>query len=148
MYIRSEDYYQVISREDLEALLCEGEVSRESCERITCAEVGGYFRGRYKINGEYNKTGNDRNEYIVLIVVDCCLYHMFSRIPGRISGDDVRKIRYDAALKWLRDVRDGKADPGIPSISDTTPEGIDPETNPEAFQSIRWGSMERANNDY
>lgn len=148
MYVVTEDYYNVISTEDLEAALYEGRVDLNRVERIAIREVSGYLRKRYRIASEFKKKGDDRNDYIVMIVIDCVLFHLFSGLPGRITDGDVRKIRYDAAKKWLREVRNGDTDPEIPSISDSESGGGDPEQNPDNFHTIRWDSKPKQDNDW
>ncbi|MBQ4278347.1 MAG: DUF1320 family protein [Rikenellaceae bacterium] len=148
MYLEREDYYSLISREDLEAALLQSEAQLERIERMACDEVSSYLRRKYRIASEFARTGDDRNDNLVRITLDVALYHLFTALPGRITDEDVRRIRYLDAIKWLVSVRDSDNDPGIPSLSDPNPDGTDPEQNPEMFQSVRWGSMPRNENTY
>jgi phage gp36-like protein len=101
-------------------------------------EVRSYMRTKNRIDQEFSKTGDDRNDYLVLIVIDVSLYHLYSMLAPRM-GIEIKKDRYDYAIKWLKEVRDGKADPGIPSIDDPEENGTDPVTDPDYFNTVRYG---------
>lgn len=144
MYIEEDDYLTLIDTEDLRTITDENADKLERAERRGLKEVAGYLRQRYRIDSEYKKTGEERNENLVGIVLDCVLYHLCAGLAGRLGLNEIRQKRYEQAIKWLQRVSDGKDDPGIPSLTNTT--GETPEQNPEHFKNTRWGSMPK--NDY
>ena len=48
-----------------------------------------------------------------MYVCDMALYHMVSAMPQRM-GYEIRKERYDRAIKWLEGVQAGKIVPDLP----------------------------------
>lgn len=92
--------------------------------------------------------GDNRNQLIVLYLVDITLYHLHARIqPNNVP--ELRKIRYDgngdlvkahSAIRWLRDCGDGSINADLPVI------------DPQQGMSIRWGNAsgltERISNTY
>lgn len=99
----------------------------------------------YSITGEWVTdtavwtSGDNRNQQIVLYLLDITLYHLHSRINPR-NVPDLRKERYDGnapnqlggAIGWLKKVAGGEVNADIPTIQPTT--GL----------SVRYGS---ANNE-
>jgi hypothetical protein len=92
--------------------------------------------------------GDNRNQLIVLYLVDITLYHLHARIqPNNVP--ELRKIRYDgngdlekahSAIRWLRECGNGHINADLPNI------------DPQQGMSIRWGNVngltERITNSY
>lgn len=138
MYLDEIDFTTLADQEDIDIVTNADANKRERALKMAMDEVRSYMRIRYRINQEFEKIGDARNDYIMLIVIDLTIYHLFSMLAPRM-GMETKKERYDAALRWLKDVRDGKSDPGIPSVDDPLDEGTDPSENPEMFDTIRFG---------
>ena len=49
---------------------------------------------------------------------DIALYHMVSAMPQKL-GSEIRKERYERAVKWLEGVQAGKIVPDLPAAVDT-----------------------------
>ncbi|MEO6901563.1 MAG: hypothetical protein ABI241_00585 [Bacteroidia bacterium] len=87
--------------------------------------------------------GDNRNQQIILYLIDITLYHLHSRINPR-NIPDLRKERYDGnshvqaggAVGWLKRVASGDVTADLPSIAPT--QGL----------SIRWGSYEQNDNTF
>jgi len=82
--------------------------------------------------------GDDRNKKLKTVVVDICLYNLFSRITPK-SIPTVRLIRYDGngdkaksenAISWLEKVQKGNITPDLPVLLDDDGES---EQNTERF---------------
>jgi phage gp36-like protein len=73
-------------------------------------EVSSYLRSRYNVTAAFNKEGSERNAQLVMIVCDVALYHLVAWLPKRI-GFEIREIRYNNAIDWLKHVQAGKASP-------------------------------------
>lgn len=144
MYIEKDDYLTLIDQEDLRTITSENADKLSRAEGRGLKEVSGYLRQRYRIDSEYKKTGGERNENIVGVVLDCVLYHLCASLAGRLGLNEIRQKRYEQAIRWLQRVSDGKDDPGIPSLTNTEEEN--PEENPEYFKNVRFGCMPK--NDY
>ena len=141
MYLNEIDFTTLADQEDIDIVTNADAAKRERALKMAMDEVRSYMRIRYRINHEFLKTGDDRNDYIMLIVIDLTMYHLFSMLAPRM-GMETKKERYDAAIKWLKDVRDGKSDPGIPSVDDPLEGGTDPAENPEMFDTVRYGQTD------
>lgn len=81
-------------------------------------EMASYLRGRYDVNAIFAATGTDRNPVLVLYMADMVLYHIHSRIAP-MNIPELRGIRYDAAIGWLKRVADGKLNPDLPLLDET-----------------------------
>ncbi|MCD6017268.1 MAG: Carbohydrate-binding CenC domain protein [Bacteroidetes bacterium] len=99
--------------------------------------------GNYPDDTAYWVKGDNRNQQIVMYMVDITLYHLHSRINPR-QIPEVRMIRYDGAnafqsggaIGWLKKVASGDVTAALPTIT------------PEQGVSIRWGSITRNTNNY
>ena len=117
MFINKEDYKVVIGDAALKV------VSQESPENIANAEIeaieeiSGYLRPVYDTNAIFSAEGKDRNRLIVMYTADIALYHLTSSQPQRM-GSEVRKERYDRAIKWLEGVQAGKIIPDLPIVEE------------------------------
>lgn len=148
MYITEDDILNYIAKDDLDAALGEGYASMENISRTACSTVRNYLYQRYRIDSEYAREGEARNAHLVMIVCDISLYILFSGLPGRLTDEDVRKLRYDAAIRWLEQVAQGKVGAGIASLSDPEASGTNPEENPDYYNAIRYGSQPKMINEY
>lgn len=87
--------------------------------------------------------GDNRNQQIVMYLIDITLYHLHSRINPR-NVPELRMIRYDGndpkqsggAIGWLKRVSDGQINADLPEIV----------TKP--ILSVKWGSSPKNNNSY
>lgn len=87
--------------------------------------------------------GDNRNQQIVMYLIDITLYHIHARINPR-NIPELRMVRYDGnnasqnggAIAWLKRVADGIITADLPSLIPT--QGL----------SIQWGSNTKNNNDY
>ena len=75
--------------------------------------MAGYLRPKYDTEKIFQAEGDERNKRIVMYVCDTALYHMISSQPQKM-GSEIRKERYDRAIKWLESVQSGKIVPDIP----------------------------------
>lgn len=77
--------------------------------------------------------GDARNAMVLFCVKDIAAWHLICLANPNVEMA-LREKRYDAALKWLRDVQSGKAVPDLPPrpVDTTDPEG--------ATGRMKWGS--------
>lgn len=101
-------------------------------------EVASYLRSRYNIEAAYQQQGADRNPQLVMVLCDVALYHLVAWLPKRI-GFEIRELRYNSAIQWLKDVQAGKASPCLPPLTD-------PATGDDIGNPVRYGGWPR--NDY
>lgn len=115
MFINKEDYkvvigdsaFKVISQADPEIVA--------NAEFEAVEEVAGYLRPVYDTDTIFSASGDDRNRLVVMYTADIALYHMSAALPQKM-GTEIRKERYDRAIKWLEGVQSGKIVPDLPVL--------------------------------
>lgn len=117
-FITDEDYAVVIGDKALQAISQMDGTIRAAAIADAVEEVSGYLRGTYDVERIFGMEGEARNRLLVMVTCDVALYHLSASMPGRI-GADVRKERYDRAIRWLEDVRDGIVVPDLAKVADT-----------------------------
>jgi len=106
-------------------------------------DVGYSVTGEYPDNVTYWTKGDNRNQQIVMYLIDITLYHLHSRINPR-NVPELRAIRYDGmnalqtggAIGWLKKVASGDITADLPVIV------------PVQGNSIRYGSVTKNTNNY
>ena len=138
MFINIDDYI-MIGEDSLKVAQQAAEANRENAEAIAIEEVSGFLRDRYDVTtifaAEKTDTSDPRNKQMVMLVCDIALYHLVSSRPAK-QGLEIRKERYDNAIKTLTSIQAGKLQPDLPTI--VGPDGEEDYNNP-----IRFGSQPR-----
>lgn len=104
----------------------------------------GTMSGFYPNDTTYWIRGDNRNQLILMYMIDMTLYHLHSRINPR-NVPDIRVVRYDGngpnqtggAIGWLKKVMSGEISPDLPEPTDN-----------EDNLSIVWGSDTKNNQIY
>ena len=97
--------------------------NRANAEREAQEEISGYLRPKYDCDAVFAAEGEKRNHQIVMFTCDIALYHMVSAMPQKM-GSDIRKERYERAIKWLEGVQSGKIVPDLPLMLDDNGEMV------------------------
>ena len=138
MFLTEEDYKVVIGQSSLGVSTQEDPRTRERAEKQALEEIAGYLRPRYDIERIFSAEGESRNSHLVMIACDIALYHLCSSVNQRM-GMDIRKERYDKAIKWLEGVCKGTIVPDLPlAISE----------DGRSSSPIRYGSEPRNKNTW
>ena len=107
----------------------------DKAEAATILKVREHLKDRYDIDTELAKTGTDRNELLVMYMVDMMLYDLHSRInPRKIP--ELRRTRYKEAMEWLKMTKEGHHDPELDPK-------VDADSNTDGTDKLRWGSNEK-----
>lgn len=103
----------------------------DDSELAAILEAKSHLSSRYLIDTDYAKTGNDRNQLLVLKTVDIALYNIHSILnPKQIP--DIRIKRYDDAIAWFMQVNRGEINPvGLTKPTDSTKEPVQFGSNPK-----------------
>lgn len=119
MFLEKEDYKVVVGEAALKAIsqLVEENAARAEAEAIE--EVSSYLRPAYDTGAIFSARGGERNALIVMYTADIALYHMVSSAPNKM-GYDIRKERYERAIKWLEGVQAGTVVPDLPEEEEDT----------------------------
>lgn len=122
MFLQEEDYKVQIRDFELDELVDYTDNTRLKSELAAQEEMESYLRDRYNTGQIFAQTGTERNPLIVMYMIDIALYHLFSNITPR-NIPQIRIDRYDAAIRWLDKVAQGRINPNLPLNNN---EGGDP----------------------
>ena len=128
MFFNEEDYKVVIGENALKVISQVSTENRARAEDEAIEEIASYLRPKYDTNAIFGAEGNQRNSIIVMYTCDIALYHMAASLPQKM-GTEIRKERYDRAIKWLEGVQSGKIVPDLPVSTDE-------EGNPVGFPMV------------
>lgn len=117
MFINDEDYSVVIGEQALKTVSQVSDDNRANAEEEAIEEISSYLRPKYDTDAIFNAEGNERNRLIVMYTCDIALYHMAASLPQKM-GTEIRKERYERAIKWLEGVQAGKIVPELPVATD------------------------------
>ena len=118
MFITDQDYKVVIGDNALKVVSQNSEQNRANAEAQAQEEIASYLRPTYDTYAIFAAEGDSRNRLIVMYTCDIALYHMVSAMPQKL-GSEIRKERYERAVKWLEGVQAGKIVPDLPAAVDT-----------------------------
>lgn len=128
-FINDNDYQVVIGETALKVISQVSAEVRSAAELQAQAEIAAYLNPKYdseKIFSSEEDFSDEpvaRHPLIVMYTVDIALYHMSASLPGKM-GSEIRKERYERAIKWLEGVASGKIVPtGLPLATVTTADG-------------------------
>ena len=116
MFIDKEDYKVVIGEAALKVISQADPQNVSNAEVEAIEEVSSYLRPVYDTKAIFEAEGEERNRLIVMYTADIVLYHLVSSQPQRM-GVEIRKERYDRAIKWLEGVQAGKIVPDLPTAT-------------------------------
>lgn len=132
-FLQQSDFLPVCDNATLAVIDQSNTDTLNRAEAYAIEEVSSYCRSRYNIAAEYAKTiapsadaeqpTDIRNPLLVMRTVDIALYHLVSWLPKRI-GFEIRELRYNAAIEWLRQVQKGEVVPNFETLADTDNGGI------------------------
>lgn len=114
MFLKEEDYTALIRNEIKDILLENYTIGKlHAAEQMAIHQVKSYLSGKYDVEKIFSATDNKRNAYIVMVVLDCALYHLYtSTVPKRMP--DIRSQRYQDAIDWLKMVGKGEISADLP----------------------------------
>lgn len=141
-FINDEDYKVVIGDTALKVVSQTDAAVRANAEREAVEEIAAYLRPKYDCEAAFTAAGGERNPQLVMYACDVALYHMVSAMPQKM-GSEVRRERYERALKWLEGVQAGRIIPDIPLMGDK--EGGE---DTAAGSAIRYGSQTKLNHNW
>lgn len=113
MTLTESDYKVVIGENGYKAISQVSQGNVHTAEREAQEEMAGYLRPKYDVKAIFAAEGDQRNSTIVMYLCDMTLYHLSASLPQKM-GSEIRKERYDRAIKWLKDVQAGIVVPDLP----------------------------------
>ena len=143
--------YDVLIRTEIRNILLENysETKLYSAEEMAIAQIKNYLAGRYNVAlifqgllppvvGEGEQV-DSRNAFIVMITIDCALYHLYCSIaPNKIP--EHRSNRYQDALDWLKSMLETNKKADLPLLTDEQGEVKDSFrlTSNNKFNNNKW----------
>ncbi len=133
-FINDNDYQVVIGETALKVISQVSAEVRSTAELQAQAEIAAYLNPKYDSEKIFDNSETemvdcqpglraDRHPLIVMYTCDIALYHMSASLPAKM-GSEIRKERYERAIKWLEGVASGKIVPtGLPLATLTTADG-------------------------
>ncbi|MBO7466598.1 MAG: DUF1320 family protein [Bacteroidaceae bacterium] len=118
MFITDQDYQVVIGEQALRVISQVSAENRNNAETEAVEEIASYLRPKYDTDAIFSAEGNSRNKLIVMYAADIAIYHMQASAPQKM-GMEIRKERYERAIKWLEGVQAGKIIPELPLATDS-----------------------------
>lgn len=119
-FLETQDY-DVLIRTEIKNILLENysPTKLSGAENMAVAQIKNYIGGRYDMQNIFSATAEQRNSFIIMIALDCALYHLYSSIaPNKIPKH--RAERYQDALEWLKSVAKGETIADLPLLTDGT----------------------------
>lgn len=102
-FVQLSDYDASIHREILDALTRDDDTVVEICEDRAIAEMRCYLSKRYDCDRIFSALGDDRNQLVLMMVIDIAVYHIFC-IHNPLKLSQIRKDRYERAVEWMKAV--------------------------------------------
>lgn len=115
----TDDDYTALVRNEIKGILLENysDTKLQIAQDMAISQIKNYLSGRYDIAAIFDPV-NQRNNHIVMIVIDCTLYHLYtSTVPRKMP--EIRSQRYQDAIDWLKMVGKGEALADLPKIKNT-----------------------------
>lgn len=140
MFVTDNDWDTLADEEGLAIISQSSETNKNRAVRMSIDEITAYLSSRYNCKKIFNATGEERNNVVLMYVMDCALYHMCSWLPQRM-GIEIRKERYERVLEWLEKVNKGILNPSLPSNLEDDEGNIN-----EDKLSVTWHSLPKNNN--
>ncbi len=95
--------YDAVSTATFWMPIREDEPVIEICEDRAIAEMRCYLSKRYDCDRIFSATGEERNQLVLMMVIDIAVYHIFCiHNPQKLSP--MRKDRYERAVEWMKAV--------------------------------------------
>ncbi len=117
MFVTDQDYKVVIGEQALKVVSQISAENRANAETEAVEEIAGYLRPKYDAGAVFSASGTQRNKLVVMYTCDIAIYHMTASTPQKM-GMEIRKERYERAIKWLEGVQAGKIVPDLPLAID------------------------------
>lgn len=116
-FIKEDDYGMLIKSE-IQAILVTGydDPKLVQAEQTAIAQMRNYLCGRYNIEKIFD--AEQRDEFIVMTLIDIALYHLYSS-KAASKLPEHRSQRYEDALTWLKGASKGTMSVNLPEKETT-----------------------------
>lgn len=115
IFLEEKDFDMLIKQDILDKIAANDRQLVRKAELAALQEAESYLRNRFEVAAIWQKKGEDRNALLVMYITDMLLYHIHSRTNPR-QMPEIRAIRYDAAIDWLKAVAKAAISPDLPLL--------------------------------
>ena len=116
-FLQLDDFDISIRKEFLQGLSGNNLAILDKIEMIAIKEASSYLRPTFDASTIFSKNGNERDEFLVKLLVDISLYHLSSQKNTQMIPQ-MRIDNYDYAITYFKDLRDGIIDAELPRKKD------------------------------
>lgn len=133
IYLEQTDFAPVMRDEFLNAIIDSDPAVLNEAELQTMALVESWLGTLYDMAAIWATNGNDRNRYLVKLMVSLIRYDIYQRLPkNRNISNDVQAGK-DEAMDWLKRVSAGEITAQLPAK----------QVDQKPVTNTRWGSEPR-----
>lgn len=121
-FLQPTDYNKQIRESVLNVLTHNNNDTLHDAELAAQEEMESYLRVRYDVGKIFSldQQVSDRKKIIVMYLIDVTLYHLHSNLtPDNVP--EIRYLRYNRAIEWLKKVAEGKLTPDLPENETENP---------------------------
>ena len=103
-FITTQDLLSAMYQEQLDAITRENDALPQFGMDAAEEEMKGYLHPKYDVAAIFAKSGADRNKLLTIFCRDMAIYHILSISNPGINSDS-KKVRYENAIAWLKEVQ-------------------------------------------
>lgn len=109
-FLTSADLLKAVYTEQLDAITREDDTFPQFAIDAAEEEMRGYLAPKYDVDKIFAKTGDDRNNLLVMLCTDIAVYHLINISNPGIDFES-KKARYERAVRWCEQIQSGKVNP-------------------------------------
>ena len=114
MFLTDQDYLVVVGESALRTITQASPAIRQRAEPAAIEAITPYPPPAHEVKAILPEGQTGRNPIIVTYTADIALHHLISSLPQKM-GSEVRRERYERAIKWLEGVQAGRIIPDLPT---------------------------------
>jgi len=116
MWVTKEDLATHLRNEQIAAIAREDATIVEAAIDGAVAEAKGYLSA-FDVATIFSTVSANRNQLLLIFVKDIAVFHLIN-LSNVNTGYEMRKQRYDRAIKWLESVQTGQVTTDLPIKKD------------------------------
>lgn len=116
-FIEDTDYDMQIKQEILALIKGTDNAKLLRAEGTAVKQVLNWLSGRYDMQTVMSETSDDRDQWLITLIIDITLYHLYSQ-TGHKDVPTHRAQRYQDALDWLKMAGTGEIGTTLPPLED------------------------------
>lgn len=132
VFVTDNDITVLIRADMLQNIIGTDNTLLNKAEKAGIKKIRTYLKSRYNVDLVFSKSGDERDELILMYAIDIMLYDLHSRINPR-KVPELRRTRYKEAMDWLKKVQQGDLSAELPLSTNNEGQQIGSDT-------IKWGS--------